>query len=403
MASRSAATLDDLRRHNRVRLLRRLHEGGAATRSDLVAFTGLNRSTVGAVVTELADVGLVTEVAGTAGQVGRPSLQVHPVAESAVVVALELRVERSIALLVGLGGTVLARREQRHRRSDYGPAAAVRTVRSLMRHVLSQGPKDAAWVGVGISVPGTVDHGDGRVRLAPNMGWTDVPLADLVRESILEEYGWSPPVVVGNDADLGAMAEHVRGVGALDENLIYLSGEVGIGGGIIIDGRPMTGAGGYGGEVGHMVINPAGTRCRCGAVGCWETEIGRDAVVRAAGLSDDAEVADVVAAVEAGRRWARTGIDRIGSWLGLGMANLANLFNPQVIVLGGHLRLVYPLVEEVVEQRMHEALPAVREQVRVELPAFSGDSTLLGSAEAAFAALLDDPIDVLGRSGRAIA
>jgi predicted NBD/HSP70 family sugar kinase len=403
MASRRAATLDDVRRHNRARLLRRLHEGGEASRSDLVAFTGLNRSTIGALVTELADVGLVSEVAGTAGQVGRPSLQVRPVPESAVVVAVELRVERSIALLVGLGGTVLARREQRHRRSDYGPGAAVRTVMSLMRHVLVRAPREASWVGVGVSVPGTVDHGDGRVRLAPNMGWTDVPLAALLQQAIEERYGSSPPVVVGNDADLGAVAEHVRGVGAMNRNLIYLSGEVGIGGGIIIDGVPMTGAGGYGGEVGHMVVNPTGTRCRCGAIGCWETEIGRDAVVSAAGLSLDAEVADIVAAAESGGRRVRSGMDTIGTWLGLGLVNLANLFNPEVIVLGGHLRLVYPLVQDVVEQQMLRTLPPIREQVRVELPALNGDSTLLGSAEAAFAALLTDPFDVLNKAQRDIA
>ena len=107
MVPRTAATQDDLRRHNRARLLRRLHESGAASRSDLVAYSGLNRSTVGVLVSELAEVGLVTEVAGAAGQVGRPSLMVQPAAESAVVVAFDLRVERTVVALVGLGGTVL--------------------------------------------------------------------------------------------------------------------------------------------------------------------------------------------------------------------------------------------------------------------------------------------------------
>ena len=104
MVPRTAATQDDLRRHNRARLLRRLHESGAASRSDLVAYSGLNRSTVGVLVSELAEVGLVTEVAGAAGQVGRPSLMVQPAAESAVVVAFDLRVERTVVALVGLGG-----------------------------------------------------------------------------------------------------------------------------------------------------------------------------------------------------------------------------------------------------------------------------------------------------------
>ena len=155
MVTRTAATQDDLRRHNRARLLRRLHEVGPASRSDLVAYTGLNRSTVGVLVSELADVGLVTEAAGSAGQVGRPSLRVQPAPESAVVVAFDLRVERTVVALVGLGGSVLWRKEQRHKRSDT-PAAAVKTIVTLVGQALRQAPTTAAWVGVGIGVPGTV-------------------------------------------------------------------------------------------------------------------------------------------------------------------------------------------------------------------------------------------------------
>ena len=404
MVPRTAATQDDLRRHNRARLLRRLHEGGAATRSDLVAFTGLNRSTVGVLVSELAEHGLVTEVAGTAGQVGRPSLMVQPAAESAVVVALDLRVERTVVALVGLGGAVLWRKEQRHKRANYTPAAAVRTIVSLTGQALRHAPSTATWVGVGIGVPGIVDHVDGRVRLAPNLGWTDVPLGELVHDAVLESFGHAPAVAIGNDADLGAVSEHVRGVGARTRNLIFLSGEVGVGGGLIIDGRAMAGAGGYGGEVGHMVVNPDGVTCRCGARGCWETEIGRDAIVRAAGLGGDQyEVDDVIAAAAAGNRVAQDAVASTGEWLGIGLANLVNLFNPEVIVLGGHLRLLFPLVSGTVYRRIHYALPAAREQVRVEVPALNGDSTLLGAAEAAFEALLTDPIDVLTRSHHAVA
>jgi predicted NBD/HSP70 family sugar kinase len=370
----------------------------------LVAFTGLNRSTVGVLVSELADVGLVAEGAGTAGQVGRPSLVVQPVPESAVVVALDLRVERTIVALVGLGGVLLWRKEQRHRRTSYSAEAAVRSIVALVGQALGHAPSEAAWVGVGVSVPGIVDHTDGRVRLAPNLGWRDVPLGEMLREALAAEYGFGPVVAVGNDADLGAVAEHVRGVGARNRNLIYLSGEVGVGGGIIIDGRALAGAGGYGGEVGHMVVNPAGSICRCGARGCWETEIGRDALVRASGLpGDQTEVADVIAAATAGNRAAQASIDEAGEWLGVGLANLVNLLNPEVIVLGGHLRLLFPLVSGTVYRRIHYALPAAREQVRVEVPALNGDSTLLGAAETAFEDLLTDPIDVLQHAPHAVA
>jgi predicted NBD/HSP70 family sugar kinase len=404
MATRGASTQDDLRRHNLARLLTRLHEGGAASRSDLVAFSGLNRSTVGVLVSELADVGLVYEGAGLAGQVGRPSLMVQPVAESAVAVAFDLRVERTIVALVGLGGHVLMRREQRHRRATYTPHAAVRSILSLTAQALKAAPAASSWVGVGIGVPGIVDHSDGRVRLAPNLGWVDVPLGDMVREGLTAQFGHPPSVVVSNDADLGAIAEHVRGVGVRSRNLIYLSGEVGVGGGIIIDGRLMAGAGGYGGEVGHMLVNPSGATCRCGAQGCWETEIGRDAIVATSGLTGDhVEVDDVIAAASAGDKQARAAVDEAGEWLGVGLANLVNLFNPEVIVLGGHLRLLFPLVSGTVFRRIHHALPATREQVRIEVPALGGDSTLLGAAEVAFGPLLADPIGVLAHAHHAAA
>jgi predicted NBD/HSP70 family sugar kinase len=329
---------------------------------------------------------------------------VQPASESAVVVAFDLRVELTVVALVGLGGTVLWRKEQRHRRASYTPDAAVRSIIALTGQALAHASPTASWVGLGVGVPGTVDHLDGRVRLAPNLGWVDVPLGERIREAVIAKYGFAPTIAVSNDADLGAVSEHVRGVGAHNRNLIYLSGEVGVGGGLIIDGRPMSGAGGYGGEVGHMVVNPDGVVCRCGARGCWETEIGRDAITRAAGMGDDQyEVADVIAAASAGNRRAQAAIESVGEWLGIGLANLVNLFNPEVIVLGGHLRLLFPLVSGTVYRRVHYALPAVREQVRVEVPALNGDSTLLGAAETAFEDLLSDPLDVLARAPHAVA
>lgn len=396
MPTHSASTQDDLRRLNRARLLRHLHDHGPARRSDLVAASGLNRSTVGVLVSELAEAGLVIEVAGRPGQVGRPSLVVEPVPGSAVVVALELRVDCTIIALIGLGGAELWRSEQRHRRRTYTPASAVRNVVSLTKKALEHAPEGASWVGVGISVPGIVDHTDGLVRLAPNLGWADVPLGDLLHAALAEEFEACPALSIGNDADLGAIAEHARGVGQPHSNLIFLSGEVGIGGGVIIDGRPMLGAGGFGGEVGHMVVNPDGGECRCGARGCWETEIGGDAIVTAAGMADErSTVADVIAAAQAGDAQAAAALQRAGAWLGLGLANLVNLFNPEVIVLGGHLRLLLPMVSSTVTEQVQRAVPAARDQVLLESPALAGDSTLLGAAEVAFESLLSDPLPVV--------
>jgi predicted NBD/HSP70 family sugar kinase len=153
-----------------------------------------------------------------------------------------------------------------------------------------------------------------------------------------------------------------------------------------------------------MLVNPSGATCRCGAQGCWETEIGRDAIVRGAGMAPERdEVQDVIEAAAAGSSSARAAIDAAGEWLGVGLANLVNLFNPEVIVLGGHLRLLFPLVSGTVHRRIHFALSAARDQVRVEVPGLDDESTLIGAAETAFASLLADPIVVLSRAPHAAA
>lgn len=399
-----AATQDEIRRHNLARVVRRLHLGGPASRSDLVAITGLNRSTVGALVTELAQFGLVDEEAGSGGGIGRPSLVVVPVPASAVAVAFDLRVERTVAALVGLGGTVFERRELPHGRKDFSAKAAARHLAQLAADLLEAAPRHAAWIGTGVGVPGVIDHTTGLIRVAPNLNWVDAPLGALVEEAMGDQFGVAPPTIVGNDADLGAIAEHARGAGTGHQNVVYLSGEVGIGGGFIVDGRLMAGGGGYGGEVGHMVVKPGGHLCVCGNRGCWETEVGRDALLRATGRSTESgDIVEVLAAAASGDAATLAGIAEVGQWLGMGLSNLVNMFNPEVIVLGGHFRHLLPYVRSAIDDQIGRALRANREQVQIVASSFDGDSTLIGAAEVAFQGLLDDPVGSLTDSAVSLA
>jgi len=261
-------------------------------------------------------------------------------------------------------------------------------VRALVEPLLAAATTDP--VGIGVAVPGMVGGPAQLVRLAPNLGWVDVPLGLLLAAALDS----SLPVAVGNEGDLGVVAEHLRGVAAGASHAIYLSGEVGIGGGIILGGRPLTGAGGYAGEVGHMTVNPTGRWCRCGRRGCWETEVGLDAVLRACG-APDGELADLLAAHAAGDRAVQDGVRAVGRWLGIGVANLVNVFNPEVIVFGGLTRAIFPVMERYVRAELAGALTAPRGQVRLELPGLGADSSLVGAAELAFAPLLSDPLGAL--------
>ena len=135
-----------------------------------------------------------------------------------------------------------------------------------------------------------------------------------------------------------------RGAAVGSDNVIYLYGDVGVGAGIMAGGRRVTGHGGYGGEVGHMVVNPYGRPCSCGSRGCWETEIGEHALLRLAGRADRSGRDAVLAVVDAAMRGdsqAQHALRQVGDWVGFGVGNLVNIFNPEVVIFGGTLRDVY--------------------------------------------------------------
>ena len=265
--------------------------------------------------------------------------------------------------------------------------------------LIAMGPVHATWVGTGLSVAGVIDRSSGLVRIAPNLGWRDVPVQELLDRAMATHFDDPPPTIVGNDSDLGALAEVVRGAGRGRQSVLYLTGDVGVGCGIVLAGSGMVDAGGYSGEVGHMVVNPHGLECHCGARGCWETEIGADAILRAAGPQAD-DVAAVFDAAAAGEAVAEQALRSVASWVDIGLGNLVNIFNPQVIVLGGHLSHLLPYLAHADGPR--SALFATREQAQIALPALGEDSSLFGAAEAAFESLLLDPLGTLSRS-RALA
>jgi predicted NBD/HSP70 family sugar kinase len=269
----------------------------------------------------------------------------------------------------------------------HDPASTCSSVVDLMRLVVKDVEPDAALVGVGVGVPGIIRAEDGLVRLAPNLGWRDVPFAQILADRI----GAIGVPVLGNDADLGALAEHLRGAGVGVEDLIYLSGEVGVGAGVIVSGHKLEGAGGYAGEVGHMPFLPDGKLCHCGAHGCWETEIGAQAIALAIGCPP--ERVGALGEFLENVHEAPDDLRAVGQHLGRGVAGLVNVLNPRVVVLGGYLRSLFPLVHEDVERELAvHALTAPVELVKVTLPGLGGDSVLHGAAELAFEPLLADPV-----------
>ena len=395
------ASPESVRRHNLSLLLRHLHQSGALSRSEIGGALGMTRSTIGELVADLRARGLVEEGdPARLGSPGRPSLVARPNPEGAAVITAEIAVNSLSAAVVGLGGRILHRSRAPHQPRRLAVDQTIEDVGKLIQTALASIPPDCWVAGLGIAVAGVVSRADGLVHFAPNLGWRDVPLGRLVADRL----GSSLPVAIANEADLGALAEHTWGAGVGVYHLVYVSSEVGVGGGLVIDGHPLVGAAGCAGEVGHFQVNPLGERCRCGAIGCWETEIGGPAILRRVGIVEKNYKPEAVTRLLREAAWgdpvALDAVQDVGRWLGTGLAGLVNVFNPQRVVLGGFLATMWPVVEQIVqaELRARVMAPALNVDELIRPTQLGADGPLLGAAELALTRVLDEPTLVPARS-----
>jgi predicted NBD/HSP70 family sugar kinase len=383
-----------LRRRNLSAVLALVHRHDGVTRADLTRALGLNRSTIGDLVAVLAEHGWVAERddAPRSG-VGRPSPRVVP-SESRVVAAVNPELDVIDVALVSLGGHIVARRRVD---LDHIPSVAdtvdltTRTVRELTAEILG-----VEVLAAGVAVPGLVRGRDGHVRLAPHLGWHEEPLAAPLSAAL------GMPVAASNDAHLGCRAEQTFGAGVGAGTMLYLNGgPSGIGGGLVVDGRPMDGTAGYAGELGHLGLDPDGPACACGARGCLEALVTREALVRAVGLEhpdDDAVEAALVAAVasEPADGAARAEVARQLRWLAIALRGAVNLLNPERIVLGGHLAALWQCADETQRASLiADALPASAAEVTIVSAALGAQRLLIGAAELAWDSLLADPLEAI--------
>jgi len=390
MDGRATGTnLDTVRRHNLATVLGLVHREGPLARSALTTATGLNRSTVGALVGELVELGLVQErEPGLSNRVGRPSPLVAPDGR-VVAIALNPEIDAVTVGVVGLDATV-------HRRVRYptghiptaaeAVAIAAAVIDGLRPHLAGL----TRVVGIGVAVPGLVRESDGVVRLAPHLEWAEEPFAaDLAAAT-----GY--PVLAANDASLGANAERLFGAGRGASDLVYLNGGAsGIGAGVIVSGAPLTGISGYAGELGHTLVNSAGVRCHCGAIGCLETEVSQSALLRVLGMdAADPEELDraLAAAVAAGDAAVIAEADRQIGFLATALRTATNVFDPELIVLGGFLGALHALDPERLPRLVGEqALAASAERLAIVRAGLGSDILMIGAAELAFGPLLASP------------
>lgn len=384
MATRGS-NLDGVRRANLSTVLTRVHHAGALSRAQLTAETGLNRSTIAALVAALAALELVVEGdAPATNRVGRPSplISVHP---APAVLAVNPEVDAVTIGVVGLG----ARVEHRTRHPvDHviTPAEAAGIVARMVDDLPRSAVRDRRLHGVGIAVPGVVER-DGRVRWAPHLDWRDAAVAELIGDAL------ALPAVAGNDASLGAVAEHLFGVGRGVDDLVYLNGGAsGIGGGVIADGRLLSGRNGFAGEFGHNRPGVGAAADRRTADGALEDEVSRARLLDAVGLTEADEPALAEALRAAGDPAVRDELARQRRILATALSNAVNVLDPEMIVLGGFLATVLASGSDELERLVAaQSLPVDRPPIPLRPTALGGDLLMIGAAEAAFSSLLADP------------
>lgn len=391
-----------MRRSNLALVLRHVRDAGPRSRATIAVETGLNRGTVSSLVAELIERGLVREgVVRREGSVGRPGQTVELDGRNIAGVGVEINVDYLTALALDLSGGVVFERRVALDVTALAPPAVLDAVVDLAGKALAEcAARDVTAVGMTVAVPALVDTDDGVVAFAPNLGWQQVAVTETLRARL------GLPVRVDNDANLAALGEFAMGGQAGTLDLVYLTGETGVGGGVMVDGRLLRGAAGFSGEIGHMPLNPGGDLCGCGRRGCWETMVGLAALLRMAATPDD-PVCDPSLDLEQrlamlrdrardGDRRTAEALTLVGEALGLGASILVNVFNPKVLVLGGYFASLgeYLLPPMLSELRARVIAP---DACQVALSTLGFTAASRGGAHVALEAVLDAPTLVAAR------
>lgn len=383
--------------------------GGPISRARLVEMSGLNKTTVGNLLAQLQKWGFVTASGISGPKRGRPGVLLEINANGGRLIGVEIGVGFVSVVVTDLKARTLWCRKVETAESEVFPSTqepgrVMESFELLVREAMRATEARGRLFGIGVGVPGLVDRSTGVLLFAPNLEWKDLPLRDMWQTRI------GVPVVVENEANAAALGEHMLGAAKNVDHFVYLSAGVGLGGGLFTEGKLQGGAGGYAGEIGHMTIEPEGPLCNCGNRGCWEMLVGPRAIVQrlrqavveqrapvllglCQGNPDSIQMEHILAAAAQGEPAVLAALDEVGRYLGIGIANLVNVLNPSLVVLGGVLSLagmyILPRAQQELDAR---ALAATRKSVRLVLSEFKFDACVVGGAALILRSILNNPV-----------
>jgi predicted NBD/HSP70 family sugar kinase len=379
MRGEQPGALGSLRESNRDKVVEALKALGVGSRAQIARRTGLSRSTVSSIVADLQSDGLVVDRetgARAATGSGRPPALIALDSSAGVAVGIDFGKRHLAVALADLSHQILAE-QWVVMGEDYAADEAMLEAVRLVERVLDEGDADRDRVlGVGMGIPGPI-HATGVVGSSSILpGWNGGSPEERMAQLL------DLPVSGGNDANLGALAEFTYGAGRGASSLVYLKLATGIGAGIVIDGRLFKGAGGTAGEIGHTTIDETGDICRCGNRGCLETYAGAAAIagLLSRSLGEELGLDDVLSRALHGDPGCRRALADAARHIGVAVANLCNLVNPERIVVGGSMARAGDLLFDPLRESVNlRAIPSAAEDVQIVAGELGERAELLGA------------------------
>jgi glucokinase-like ROK family protein len=392
-------------------IMRQLCDYAPLSRADLAERTGLNKTTVSSLVSELLEEQLIREIGYQVERSpGRSAMLLTFNPEAGFIVCGEVGVDFITVICANFAPEIIWRKTQAISPQMGQPVILDHTL-ALLHEAVEFGQGSArSFLGLTLGVPGLIDLNASHLLFAPNLKWEDVPLGEILRQN------FGPRILVDNEARMAALGEYYFGVARGVKEILYISAGIGVGGGMLLNGELYRGSSGTSNEIGHMTMNPDGELCGCGNRGCWETQVSQRALfthiaARAAAgrhtlLADRADgdfsrlsIHDVLWAAEAGDAVTLEALEIVGQHLGIGIANLVNAINPEMVIFGGIMSIVGNyLLPSIQKELDHRALRWNREATRVVLAKHRSDATVMGGLAMVYQSILAEP-KIINRNG----
>lgn len=374
-----------VKKNNTSLVFRTITQQEPLSRADIAQDSGLNKATVSSLVNELLEKQLVYESGPGESSGGRRPVLLHYNQSAGYSIGIDIGVNYILGVVTDLKGNII--NEQKLSMKDSAFEDVLNRVKKMVYKLMEPLPQSPyGVVGIGIGIPGIVDK-QGNILLAPNLGWKNCE----IKQQIEEEF--NIPVIVENEANAGAYGEKQFGVGKSFNDIIYVSVGIGIGVGLILNNQLYQGVNGFSGELGHMVIQMDGAPCRCGSKGCWEVYASEHALIDNAKDLDEPTLESIIDLAKNNDEKAIGLFEEIGKYLGFGINNIINTFNPEQIIIGNRLAMAKQWIEQPLQDIVQShALAFQQKNLQISFSQHSTHSAALGVSAFAFEQFLENEL-----------